>query len=142
MSDVKVQVYQTIGELSIRSANFQRKSQKVKVDFFYSSVYYQSRKAKEDLDAIIHEAGADYFGRVDHDLLDSKERKVAERTNVTGVPALVLNDKQVLANPSKAEMSARINEYSGPAVNALDSKLELEVTVPPIQKPIEGLLHR
>jgi hypothetical protein len=67
-------------------------------------------------------------------------KKIAEKMNVEGVPAIVLNDKQPLANPSKVEMLAKINERLGPAVNALDVKFEFEVTVPPIQKALECLL--
>lgn len=140
VSDVKASVYQIIGELSIRSANIQRKSQKVKVDFFFSSVDYQSESARKELDAIEQMVGMDYFERTDHDFLDPRERKIAEKMNVKGVPAIVLNDKEVLANPSKAEMMARINECLGPVVNALDSKFQFEVTLQPIQKTLQGLL--
>ena len=142
VSDVRVSTYVIVGELSIKSANIQRKSKKVKVDFFYSSVDFQSESTRKELEAIKQEIGTDYFDQTNHDFLDPKEKKVADKMNVKGVPAIVLNDNDVMPNPSKTEMTAKISECLGPVVNALDSKFDFEVTLEPIQKTLQGLLPR
>ncbi len=142
LSNVNVSVYQFIGDLAIKAANVQRRSMKVKVDFFYSSVDFQSQSIRKELDSIEQEVGKDYFERTDHDFLDQGERKIAERMQVRAVPTVVLNDSVVLDNPTKTGIGAKITELLAPYVNATDTKFTFEVTLDPIQKMLAALPKR
>jgi hypothetical protein len=140
LSNVRVSVYQAIGELSVASANIVRRSQRVKVDFFYSSVDFQSQTAKKELDLLEQEIGREYFERRDHDFLNPTEKKIADKMRVKGVPAVVFNDGEPLENPSKMSLTGKLNELLAPYVNATDSKFTFELTLGPIQKTLEPIL--
>ena len=139
LSDIRVSVYQAIGELTIGSANIMRRAERIKVDFFYSSVDFQSQSAKKELDTIMQELGPDYFERHDYDFLNPAERKIAEKMKVKGVPAVVVNDSPPLENPSKIALAGKINEFLAPYINATDTKFTFEVTLDPIRKAIASV---
>jgi len=142
LSDVRISVYEPVGELLIRSANIMKSSERIQVDLFYSSVDFASKTVRRDLDLIEQELGPGCLERHEYDYLDSAGRRIADKKNVKLVPAVVINDEEPLENPSRMVLEGKIHEKLAPYVDPIDVKFNLEVTLGPIHKKLATLIRQ
>jgi len=136
LSDVRVGVFQPIGELSVKSASIQRKTEGIRLDLFYSSVDFRSQAIRKELDQLVSEVGKDLLQREDHDYLQPEAKREADKLGVKLVPAVVINREEVIDDPSRATLSNKINEFLSFDVKTIDTRFLSEVTLGPISQQL------
>jgi hypothetical protein len=136
LSDVRVGVFQPIGELSVKSAGIERKTDKIRLDLYYSPVDFRSQAIRKELDELVNQFGKEVLQREDHDYLQPEEKRDAEKMGVKFVPAVVINREDVVDDPSRATLSSKINEYLSFDVKSIDARFISEVTLAPISQQL------
>jgi len=127
ISDVELSAYVLLGQLSVTDAVIQSQTDRVKVDFFYSPIDLGSQVVKKTLDDIESEMGK-LLERHDYDFMKSDDsiKKIAKALNVSRVPTVVLNQSDLLENPSRSELLNKVNEALHPSVHMGNVNFSLE----------------
>lgn len=136
LSDVRVGIFQPIGELSVKSATIERKTDKIRLDLYYSPVDFRSQAVRKELDELVNQFGKDVLQREDHDYLQPEEKRDAEKMGVKFVPAVVVNREDVVDDPSRSALASKINEYLSFEVQSVDARFVSEVTLGPISQQL------
>jgi len=69
-------------------------TEKIEVDFFYSSVDFASQAVRKELDSIAQELNPNCVERHDYDYLAPTGKRIAEKKMVQFVPAVVINNEE------------------------------------------------
>jgi len=123
VSDVEVSIYSEVGKLSVDILEPREKSEKVKLDLFYSNIDIASQKIRSELPNIIEALGEENFHYVEHDFL-GKGKESAQLWNVKHVPTVIINDEKRLENPDEKELRQEIEGAFAPDIKPIGPRFE------------------
>ena len=124
-SDVRASIFLKMGDLSVKELKIYEEHEKVKIDFFYSTIDAASPVLREQLFEIIEAMGKENFDVTEYDFQDDNGKKMAELYSVKRVPTVVINDGK-FENPDEKELRSRIELAFAPQVEANEANFALE----------------
>ncbi len=124
VSDINLCIYSEIGQLSVRELELVGKAERIKVDFFFSTIDDRSINLKSELPKILESIGIDNFDYNEHDFLKAKGQATAKTYKVDRVPTVVI-DGNVHVNPDEKKLRKELEGAFSPKIEANGIKLLL-----------------
>lgn len=124
-SNVNVSIYLKIGDLSVKELRIFRRNEKIKVDFFCSTIDAASPALRTRLLEIMKEMGKENFDFSEYNIQDEKDKKIADAYAVKLVPTVVINDEK-FENPNEKELRGRIQLAFTPQVQEAGANFKLD----------------
>lgn len=127
ISDVRFDIYNQIGEMNIPKPEITAGRQSIRVDFFYSTYDAASQIILKEIKELKKNEG-DFLQIRLYDIqkLTSEGEKKKKAHKVELVPTVIINDEDVIVNPSRASLKSRLNKAFNPSVTLHDSKFSWE----------------
>lgn len=126
VTDLKISVYSSIGELDLGDLVFSSSREKLIIDCFYSKVDAASPSVQSTLKELEQTMGRDNIEVNNFDFLSDEGRKKAQLMKVTKVPTVVVNKELYLENPTKSQILDRLNENLAPKISSTASVFHTE----------------
>jgi hypothetical protein len=141
ISNLRMSIFKPVGELSVGDSEITKRTDSVRVDFFYSDIDAASPRVKEILDKVKEGSSGD-IEIVLHNFADAEVRRVGAKMKVNKVPTVVLNGEITLENPNESALIGKINEALRPEVTLGDVKFTPLRTASESVKPSATLLPK
>ena len=123
VSAVDVSVYLEVGRLIVDELGSSGKSEKVKIDLFYSDIDLSSQNIRSTLPGIKNSMGEANFEYSEHDIL-AEGKEIAKLWNVKLVPTVILNDEKKLENPDEKTLRREIEGMFAPEIASTNPRFE------------------
>ncbi len=122
VSDIKLCIYSEIAELAVKELELVGKPERIKVDFFFSTIDDRSINLKSELPRILGSLGMDNFDYTEYDFLNDEGRNAAKVNNVDRVPTVII-DGNPLVNPDEKKLHKELEGAFSPKIAAKGAEL-------------------
>jgi len=123
VSNVEVSIYSEVGKLKVDNLQAFGKTEKIKIDLFYSNIDIASQKIRSELPTIINSIGEDNFEYTEHDFL-GQGKESARLWNVKHVPTVIINDEKKFENPDHKKLRQEIDGAFSPDIKPTRPQFE------------------
>lgn len=124
-SNVGVSIYLKMGDLSVKELQIFRKNERIKIEFFFSTIDAASPVLRTELLDLMKEMGRENFDFSEYNIQDEKDRKIADLYHIKLVPSVAINDEK-FENPDEKEMRSRIQLAFTPQVQEAGANFKLD----------------